>query len=57
MAIGSQFAIANVLADLNLVVRYGIAICIHASKKILVDFNLAVAQPQFNSPPNFLAIR
>ena len=51
LAVGSQIAILNVLADLNLAVRYGI-----------VDFNLAVAQAvrqtaKFNSPPNFLAIR
>ena len=33
LAVGSQIAIANVLADLNLAVRYGIAICIYASNK------------------------
>ena len=33
MAVGSQIAIANVLADLNLVVWYGIALHIYASKK------------------------
>ena len=33
MAVGSQIAIANVLADLNLAVQYGIAICVYVSKK------------------------
>ena len=33
LAVGSQIAIANLLADLNLAVRYGIAIHIYASKK------------------------
>ena len=28
LAVGPQIAIAKILADLNLVVRYGIAICI-----------------------------
>ena len=61
LAVGSQIAIANVLADLNLAVRYGIAIRIYASKKFW-RINLAVAQAvrqfaKFNSPPNFPAIR
>ena len=34
MAVGSQIAIANVLADLNLAVWYGIALHIYASKKV-----------------------
>ena len=33
LAVGSQIAILNVLADLNLAVQYGIATCIYASKK------------------------
>ena len=33
LAVGSQIVIANVLADLNLAIRYGIAIHIYASKK------------------------
>ena len=37
-----KIAIARILADLNLVVRYGIAIRIYASRKFLADFNLAV---------------
>ena len=61
MAVGSQIAITNILADLNLAVWYGIAIHIYASKKFLADFNLAVAQAvqsaKFKSPPNFPAIR
>ena len=62
LAVGSQNAILNVLADLNLVVRYRITIRIYASKKILADFNLVVAQAncqtaKFNSLPNFPALR
>ena len=37
LVVGSQIAIANVLADLNLVVRYGITIRIYASKKFLAE--------------------
>ena len=46
MAVGPKIAIAKILADLNLAVRYGIAICtcIYVSNKILADFNLAVAK-------------
>ena len=33
LAVGSQMAIAKVLANFNLAVRYGIAIHIYASKK------------------------
>ena len=41
------------LVDLNLMVRYGIAICIHARK---MEFNLAVAQAdhQTTKPPNLI---
>ena len=61
MAVGSQIAISNILADLNLAVRYRITICIYVSKKILADFNLAVAlavhqTAKFNFPPNFPVI-
>ena len=49
LAVGSQIAIANILVDLNLVVRYGIAIHMYVSKNFLVDFNLAVAPSR---PPN-----
>ena len=34
--------LTKILADLNLAVRYGIAIRIYASRKFLADFNLAV---------------
>ena len=37
-------AIAKILADFNLAVQYGIAVCIYAEYEILVDFNLAVAK-------------
>ena len=49
----------TLLADLNLAVWYGIAICTCARKKKLADFNLAVERhtAKFNSPPNFRAIR
>ena len=33
LAVGPQIAIAKILVDLNLAVRYGIAICIYASMK------------------------
>ena len=33
LAVGSQMAIAKVLADLNLAIRYGIAIRIYVGKK------------------------
>ena len=61
MAVGSQIAVANVLADLNLAVRYGIAIHIYVSKKfwqILIWWLLmhTAKPPNFNSPPKFLAI-
>ena len=62
LAFGSQIAIAKVLVDLNLVVWYGIAIRIYASKKFWLILNLAVSRAdrqtaKFNSPPNFPAIR
>ena len=33
LAVEPKIAIARILADLNLVVQYGIAICIYASRK------------------------
>ena len=51
LMVGSQIAITNVLVDLNLAVRYGIAICLYASKKfwqILIRRLLR----QFPNPPN-----
>ena len=33
MAVGPKIPIARILADLNLAVQYGMAICIYASKK------------------------
>ena len=50
MAVGSQIATSNILADLNFAVRYRIAISIYASKKFLADFNLAAAA----KPPNLI---
>ena len=46
LAVGSQIATANVLADLNLAVRYGIAMRIYAS-------NLVVLM-QTAKPPNLI---
>ena len=62
LAVGPQIAIAKILADLNLAVRYGIATCIICKYEILAHFNLAVAKvdhqtAKFNSQPNFPAIR
>ena len=64
LVVGSQIAISNVLADLNLVVRYRIAICtcMYASKKfwwILIWRLLrqSTKLPNLNSPPNFPAIQ
>ena len=42
LAVEPKIAIARILADLNLAVWYRIAIRIYASRKFLVDFNLAV---------------
>ena len=41
MAIEPKITIARILADLNLAVRYEIAIRMYASRR-LADFNLAV---------------
>ena len=62
MAVEPKTAIKRILADLNLAVRYGIAIRIYASRKFLADFNLAVViidrqTAKFNSLPNFPARR
>ena len=62
MTAGPQNSIAKILADINLVVQYGITISITICKyEILVVFNLVVAKmdhhtAKFNSPPNFPAI-
>ena len=58
MAVAPKISIARILADLNLTVRYGIAICIYASRKFffLVDFNLVVVI-QTAKLPNLPAIR
>ena len=50
MAVESKIAIARILADLNLVVRYGIAIRIICKHEILADFNLAVVISTTKSP-------
>ena len=53
LAVGSQIAITNILADLNLAVWYGIAIRIYASKKfwqILIWQSLR----QSANPPNLI---
>ena len=62
MAVEPKIAIERILADLNLAVRYGIAMRIYASRKFWRIFNLAVViidrqTAKFNSPPNFPAIR
>ena len=51
--VGSQIAIANVLADLNLAVWYGIAIRIYASKKFwrILIWRLLM---QTAKPPNLI---
>ena len=61
LTVGLKIAIATILVDLYLVVRYRIAIRIHASKKYWRIIILAVAQTDhqsanFNSQSNFLAI-
>ena len=64
LAVGSKIAIATVLADLNLVVRYGIAIpvCIYmyVCKKywqiLIWRLKRMTATAKFNSPPNFPVI-
>ena len=64
LAVEPKIAIERILADLNLAVRYGIAIRIYASRKfwrtsgsglavVIIDRQTA----KFNSPPNFPAIR
>ena len=57
MVVGYQIAIVNVLADLNLVVQYRIAIHIYVSKKILVVAQADHQTTKFNSLPYFPAIR
>ena len=64
LAVGPQIAIRRILADLNLAVRYGIAIRIYASRKFwrILIWRLQYRPPnrqtaKFNSPPNFPAIR
>ena len=42
LAVEPKIAIARILADLNLAVRYRIAICIYANRKFWRIFNLAV---------------
>ena len=42
LAIEPKLAIARILADLNLAVRYVVAIRIYVSRKFWSDFNLAV---------------
>ena len=53
LAVGSPIAIANILADLNLAVRYGIAIHIYASKKF---WRILIWQllEQTAKPPNLI---
>ena len=53
LGVGSQIAIVNILADLNLAVRYGIAMRIYVSKKfwlILIWWLLK----QTPKPPNLI---
>ena len=56
MAVEPKITIARILADLNLAVRYGIAIRIYASRKF-GGCNIDHQTAKFNSLPNFLAIR
>ena len=51
-----RITIANILEDLNLVVRYGIAIRI-CEQEILVVAQAVRQATKFNSPPNFPAIQ
>ena len=55
LVVGSQMAIVKVLADFNLVVRYGIAIRIYASNLVVVEVDCQTTK--FNSLPNFPAIQ
>ena len=50
-----ESARANVLAGLNLAVRYGIVICIYACKKYwwILIWRLQARTTKFNSQPNF----
>ena len=62
LAVGSQITIANVLVDLNLAVRYGIAIRIMQVRNfwrfLICQFLKQTAKTtKLNSPPNFPAIQ
>ena len=61
LAVEPKIAIARILLDLNLVVWYGIAIRIYASRKFWQiqsgSCNIDRQIAKFNSPPNFPAIR
>ena len=56
---GLESARAKILADLNLAVRYRIAIRIYTCKKYwrTLIWRLSARTAKFNSPPNFPAIR
>ena len=56
MAVDPKIAIARILADFNLAVRYRIAICIYAIMKF-GSYNIDCQTTKFNFLPNFLAIR
>lgn len=44
LEVSSHITFARILAGLNLVLRYGITICIHATKKLMADFSLATVK-------------
>ena len=55
LAVGSQIIVtANILADLNLAVRYGIAICIISEQEILADFLIWQSLKQTTKLPNLI---
>ena len=56
MPVEPKIAISRMLADLNLAVRYGIAMRIICEQEIMTDFNLAVYNID-RQPPNFPAVR
>ena len=57
LAVEPKMAIARILADLNLAVRYGIAICIYMRVGNFGGYNIDHQTAKSNSPPKFPAIR
>ena len=59
MAVDTKIAFARILADLNLAVRYGIAIRTYVSRKFWRIFyfggcNIDRQTAKFNSPPSYM---